>query len=62
MSTTYLMFPTNVPSDGSLCFVRPVNYSVVPFKAFYEASTQSFISQVNSIIYPQYSIYKWKYA
>jgi hypothetical protein len=62
MASNWLTFPHNIPSDGQLCYVRTLNYSVTPFEAYYNETTQSFESIVNSIVYPCYFIFKWKPA
>jgi hypothetical protein len=52
--------PVSVPDDGSTCWVRIQYYYSQPFKAIYSASDHSFTSLVNSIVYPAWSVARWK--
>jgi hypothetical protein len=52
--------PNEEPVNASECWVRVSYYYSQPFKALYSASTKEFTSSVNSIVYPAWSVARWK--
>ncbi len=52
--------PIDIPSDAQTVWVRVKYYYSKPFLAVFSASTNSFTSVTNSILYPGYVIARWK--
>lgn len=53
-------FPIDVPNDGVIVWVRVLYYYSEPFQATWDLTTQSFVSVLNSIVYPAWSIARWR--
>jgi len=52
--------PYQIPVDGSIVWVRLNYWFGAPFKAQWNEFDGSFISVVNSISYPHYTISRWR--
>ncbi len=52
--------PTTLPADGQTVWVRLNYWFGQPFKAVWNLPTEDFISVDNSIIYPVWSISRWR--
>jgi len=52
--------PLDIPNDNQIVWVRLYNSACPPFQAIYHADTQTFESVKTHIIYPIYTIYKWR--
>jgi hypothetical protein len=52
--------PLDVPADLQVVWIRVKYYYGEPFLAEWFAATQDFISTVNSIIYPAWTVSRWK--
>jgi len=53
-------FPLNTPDDAAVVWVRVKYYYGTPFLAAYSLADQNFVSITNSIIYPAWTISRWK--
>jgi len=58
--STWKTFPLNIPSDEQEVWVRVKYYYSTPFLATYNIVTTNFVSTVNSITYPAWTIARWK--
>jgi len=58
--STWKTFPLNVPADQEVVWVRVKYYYSTPFLATYDDAGQQFISTINSIYYPVWTIARWK--
>jgi hypothetical protein len=56
----WFTFPSDVPANDQTVWIRVKYYYSSPFQAVYTAATQEFTSVDNSIIYPAWSIARWK--
>jgi hypothetical protein len=56
----WYQLPTDMPTPAQSCYVRVRYYYSAPFIAVWDAVTQTFVSTDNSIVYPAYSIARWK--
>jgi hypothetical protein len=56
----WLVFPTNIPADGSYVWIRIKYYYSEPFKAVWDLTSQTFVSVDNSIVYPAWSVARWR--
>lgn len=54
--------PTSVPANNSLSWIRIKYYYSSPFLAYYDSILNQFSDIVNSIIYPAWSVARWKIA
>jgi len=52
--------PTNLPEDQEEVWLRIKYYYGAPFLASWDLATMTFTSSVNSIIYPAWSVSRWK--
>lgn len=53
-------FPVAIPVDGSTVWIRITYYYSEPFKAVYDVTSQTFVSETNSIVYPAWSVARWR--
>jgi len=60
MATNYKTFPVFVPVNGQNVWFRTSLNEWQPFKATYNASTQTFIEADSGISYPAYTCHSWK--
>lgn len=58
--STWKTLPLNEPADQEEVWVRVKYYYSAPFLATYDEATETFISTVNLITYPAWSIARWK--
>lgn len=58
--TTWLQLPQNEPNNLEVVWCRTNRWSGAPFLAQYNAVTQVFTDQTNSLIYPVYAISYWR--
>lgn len=52
--------PLDVPTDTEVVYVRIKYYYGEPFLAEWDETLQEFTSVVNNIIYPAWSVSRWK--
>lgn len=52
--------PLNLPADQEEVWIRIKYYYGSPFLAIWDLASQSFTSSVNSIIYPAWTVSRWK--
>ena len=52
--------PQDLPADGAIVWCRLNYWFGPPFLASWSVTQQSFISSVNSIIYPVWTVSRWK--
>jgi hypothetical protein len=52
--------PKNLPVDGSEVWVRLNYWFGQPFKAVWSLANQEFTSSDNSMVYPVWSISRWR--
>jgi hypothetical protein len=52
--------PDYIPSNGQSVYIRLWNYFNKPISATYNSSLQTFTSDINNIIFPAYTVYRWK--
>lgn len=52
--------PKNLPSNGQTVWIRTIYLVDYPFLATYNTTNQNFTDTQNSIVYPAYTVYKWK--
>jgi len=53
-------FPEDVPDDEQNCWIRLGLNPVHPFTAVYNTASQSFITTGEGIVFPAWSVFKWK--
>jgi hypothetical protein len=53
-------FPEDIPGNGVTVWIRVKYYYSSPFLAVYASATQEFTSVTNSIVYPAWTIARWK--
>ena len=53
-------FPLNIPDDLEEVWVRVEYYYGAPFLAVYDLATENFVSSINSITFPAWTISRWK--
>lgn len=53
--------PLELPIDGVPCWVRLNYWFGAPFRATYNVATEEWVSTVNGLTYPVWSISRWKY-
>lgn len=56
----YKSYPLHLPSDGQVVWAISYNYYATPFTAIYHATSQTFVSYPDNIVFPAYSISRWK--
>lgn len=52
--------PIQVPTDGEEIWVRLNYWFGPPFKAIYNSAAHTFTDSVNSIVYPIWTISRWR--
>ena len=52
--------PGQVPADEEEVWIRIKYYYGAPFLATWLAATQDFTSTINSIVYPAWTVARWK--
>jgi hypothetical protein len=60
MASNWKTLPNNLPIDGSTVWVRIEYYYGEPFKAIWNLSSKTFISVINSLEYPFWTVSRWK--
>jgi len=58
--STWKTFPKNIPADQEIVWVRVKYYYSTPFLATYYFTDENFVSVVNLITYPAWTIARWK--
>jgi hypothetical protein len=58
--TTWFTLPEDLPTDSSTVWIRIKYYYGVPFKAVWSLTSQQFTSVDNSIVYPAWTVARWK--
>lgn len=58
----WLTLPGTVPADGDYVWIRIKYFYSAPFLAVYDSTNQQFISYTNSIIFPAWSVARWRPA
>jgi len=53
-------FPLDIPADQDIVWIRLIYSYSTAFLAQYVAADQCFISQENDIIFPAWTIFRWK--
>ena len=54
-------FPLHIPIDGDTVWIRITYYYYAePFQAVYDVTSQTFVSVHNSIVYPAWSVARWR--
>jgi len=49
-------FPLNLPTDDTVVWVRPYDYYGTPFLALWDIGNQTFVDDLNGIVFPAYII------
>lgn len=62
MSQKWFTSPLNLPPDETLCLVRLNYWFGPPFLATYSNAAQEWTSQTNSVVYPVWSVSRWRYS
>jgi len=52
--------PEDIPADAETVWIRIKYYYSSPFLAVYSVANQEFTSEDNSIVYPAWTISRWK--
>ena len=60
MPTLWSSLPTVVPTDTEVVWVRITYYYTEPFLAQWSAAQQEFTSVDNSIVYPAWTVARWR--
>jgi hypothetical protein len=57
---TWKSIPKELPTDTQHVYIRLWNYFNEPIACIYESSGQIFISDIGNIIFPIYTVYRWR--
>lgn len=52
--------PLDMPTDGETCWCRLTFWFGTPFQAVWRSATNDWLSVDNSIVYPAWSIARWR--
>jgi len=52
--------PFEIPSNGQEVNIRVKYYYGLPFLAVYSVANQNFVSSTGSIVYPAWTVSRWK--